>query len=315
LDYVIHTINRVIDSLHNDRKSPEERCTGVQPDLSIARPFDAPCWNFIYKEERMKTGAVFRPHVRMGRMVGYDKIVPGSYLVMDHDGSVRSRLQVYCKEYPVLVGLESLKSKVDPIDDDGKILEYEVDNQSRMQRDSELMRQSSKLPADRHGNHQDDDNKEGYWSAADLLERPKTRAKAKEREARARLAEVNLAVAALVRLGSFELPETPKSMEESLAGPDAEHWQKGREKELKGISDRGTWEDLESTGVRTQKTRRTKKPITSKWALRVSWNPDGTIKYRCRIIARFFLQLPGADYICSNPTTEDCFGDAGHCGS
>jgi hypothetical protein len=102
------------------------------------------------------------------------------------------------REYPGLVGLESLKSEADPFDDNGKILEYEVENQSRMQRDSELMRRSSKLPADRHGDHQDDDDEEGYWSAADLLERPETRAKMKERETRARLAEVNLAVAALV---------------------------------------------------------------------------------------------------------------------
>jgi hypothetical protein len=78
LDYVIFTRNRVVDSLRNDGKSLDERMSGVIPDLSIARPFDAPCWAFICKEERKGVHAVFRPHVRMGRMVGYSKIVPGS---------------------------------------------------------------------------------------------------------------------------------------------------------------------------------------------------------------------------------------------
>jgi hypothetical protein len=94
LDYVIHTRNRVVDTLHNDGKCPEERVTGVIPDLSVARPFDCPCWSFVYKEERTEKHGVFKPRVRMGRMVGYSKIVPGSYLVMDHDGVVRTRPQV-----------------------------------------------------------------------------------------------------------------------------------------------------------------------------------------------------------------------------
>jgi hypothetical protein len=38
------------------------------------------------------------------------------------------------------------------------------------------------------------------------------------------------------------------------------------------------------------------KPIISKWAFRVSWNPDGTVKYRCRIVAKEFKQQPGADF-------------------
>jgi hypothetical protein len=90
LDYVIYTRNRVIDSLA-DGKTPEERCSGKQPDLSIARPFDAPCWSFVYKEERSGVHAVFKPHVRMGRMVGYSKLVPGGYLVLNHNPTISTR--------------------------------------------------------------------------------------------------------------------------------------------------------------------------------------------------------------------------------
>jgi hypothetical protein len=72
------------------------------------------------------------------------------------------------------------------------------------------------------------------------VERPETRAIMKERKSRARLEEINQAVAALACMKIFELPVTPKSVEEALAGPDAEHWKKGKDKVLKGISDRST---------------------------------------------------------------------------
>jgi hypothetical protein len=90
-DYVIFTRNRRGDSLRNNRKSPEERVSGEIPNLSIARPFDAPCRAFIYKEEQKGVHTVFRTHVRMGRMVGYSKIVPSSYLVLNHNQTIDTR--------------------------------------------------------------------------------------------------------------------------------------------------------------------------------------------------------------------------------
>jgi hypothetical protein len=181
LDYVIFTRNRVVDSLRNDGKSLDERMSGVIPDLSIARPFDAPCWAFIYKEERKGVHAVFRPHVRMGRMVGYSKIVPGSYLVLDHNQTIYTRPQVFCKEYPGLVGLEGLTKESDPIDDDGKILDYEILHEKRMQGDRELRDLNSRLPGDRQ--EPDSGNDEDYWPTESPIEKPQTRQLVKEQDA------------------------------------------------------------------------------------------------------------------------------------
>jgi hypothetical protein len=231
--------------------------------------------------------------------------VPGAYLVLDHDFYIQTRPQVYCKEYPGLVGLESLRSEADPISDDGKILEFEVDAEKRMHRDSELIRRSVKLPADRGREMSTSD--ENYWDSkepvSESVDRHATRSRtrpaeepergepvAMEAEADRDTAVVLAAVEAFLALQKFQLPTVPKSMEEALSRPDAEHRRIGRDKELKGISDRKTWENLSAN------TKVRKRPITSQWAFRVSWEPDGSVKYRCRIVARGFSQVPGADY-------------------
>jgi hypothetical protein len=141
LDYVVYTRSIVINSIR-DGESPEERVTGLVPDLSIAKPFDAPCWSFIYKEEREGVHAVFRPHVRMGRMVGHSRLVPGSYLVLDSNRTIHTRPQVYCKEYPGLIGLENLTSEADPIANYGRLLEYEMEHDRRMQTNRELRKRA-----------------------------------------------------------------------------------------------------------------------------------------------------------------------------
>ncbi|KAJ1404903.1 hypothetical protein B484DRAFT_404618, partial [Ochromonadaceae sp. CCMP2298] len=60
VNYVVWTHNRTVDSVRGI-KTPEERVTGIVPDLSGARPFDTPCWYFVYRDERKTTGAVLKP--------------------------------------------------------------------------------------------------------------------------------------------------------------------------------------------------------------------------------------------------------------
>jgi hypothetical protein len=172
----------------------------------------------VYKEERSSVHAVFKPHVRMGRVVGYSRLVPGSYLVLDGNRSILTRQQVYCKEYPGLIGLENLRSEADPIDDDGKLLEYEIDHELRMRRDSDLMRRTVRLPGDRVTEIEPASNDENYWHASDLVARPKTRQRTREREAQRNQAALLDAIKTFVGMSGFALPQLPTSMEEALAG-------------------------------------------------------------------------------------------------
>jgi hypothetical protein len=146
IDYVIHTRNRLVESTREDGMCPEQRSCGEAPDLSIARPFDAPAWYFVYPEERMRAGAVFKPRVHNCRIVGYSRVAKGSYLVLDSKRRELTRSQVYCKEYPGLLGLENLNKQADPIDKDGRLRGGEVSHSTRMKGDRALAARGTPRP-------------------------------------------------------------------------------------------------------------------------------------------------------------------------
>jgi hypothetical protein len=139
VNYVVWTHDRTVDSVRGI-KTPEERVTGIVPDLSGARHFDTPCWYFVYRDERKITGAVLKPRVRYGRMVGYSKLTPGAYLVMERQRQVLVRPQVYCKEYPGLLGLENIDPDAEPVGRDGvHTTDKPLSHSRRQGQDAELM--------------------------------------------------------------------------------------------------------------------------------------------------------------------------------
>jgi hypothetical protein len=295
LDYVVYTRNRLLSTVRKDRVCAEQRMSGEMPDLSIARPFDAPSWYFVYTEERTQAGAVFRPRVKYCRMMGYSKTAKGCYLVLDNNRRVQTRPQLYCKEYPGLLGLENLDPAAEPADRDSRLVgpPLQLSHQKHMGRDPEVMKR-------RVGEEKVSDEgvagfDEDTWEPT--YERPRTRAEV-QREGEdeegywprtANNAEVvQQAIASFLALDGFKLPDTPKTMEEALSGPDREYWAKARQKELDGIASRSTWVDSE--------VPKGKKVISSKWAFRVTWDADGSVKYRSRIVARGFSQIPDRDF-------------------
>jgi hypothetical protein len=293
LDYVIYTRNRLLSTVRSDNISAEQRVSGEQPDLSIARPFDAPSWYFVYKEERMTAGALFKPRVKYCRMMGYSKTAKGCYLVLDNNRRIQTRPQLYCKEYPGLLGLENIDPATEPMNRDGAVdlPPVELSHQKRMSRDPDVMKR--RVEGDGGGGEGVVGFDNDTWEPT--YDRPRTRAEAgKEREEEegywpsGNRAEISSAIDAFLKLDGFKLPDTPVSMEEALGGPDRVHWEKARMKELDGISDRDTWED--------SAVPKGKKAVSSKWAFRVTWDTDGAIKYRARIVARGFSQVPDRDF-------------------
>jgi hypothetical protein len=82
-------------------------------------------------------------------------------------------------------------------------------------------------------------------------------------------------------------------MVESLQGEYAEHWYHAIKDELDNLSIRKTWKL-----VNTVKTRAVDflHEIKSKYAFRVTVKPDGTLKFRARLVACGCSQVPGSDY-------------------
>ena len=75
----------------------------------------------------------------------------------------------------------------------------------------------------------------------------------------------------------------------AIHGPNAHHWKETIQYELKILKNNDTWILIPLSSDQ--------KPITCKWILKIKCKADGIIaKYKARLIARGFCQLPSVDY-------------------
>ena len=81
----------------------------------------------------------------------------------------------------------------------------------------------------------------------------------------------------------------PKTLKEAMRSPDWSEWENAVKTELATLKQMGTWELADAPKDR--------KPITNKWVFVKKYNKDGDLqKYKARLVARGFSQIPGMDY-------------------
>jgi hypothetical protein len=81
----------------------------------------------------------------------------------------------------------------------------------------------------------------------------------------------------------YLVDDTPTSIIEAYASPDADDWKEAVRSEMDSILSNGTWELSElPLGC---------KPIGCKWVFKKKLRPDGTIdKYKARLVAKVILK-------------------------
>nr|AAP53009.2 retrotransposon protein, putative, Ty1-copia subclass [Oryza sativa Japonica Group] len=87
----------------------------------------------------------------------------------------------------------------------------------------------------------------------------------------------------------YLMDDTPKSISEAYASPDADYWKEAVRSEMDSIITNGTWEVTERPcGC---------KPVGCKWVFKKKLRPDGTIKkYKARLVAKGYTQKEGEDF-------------------
>nr|AAX96807.1 retrotransposon protein, putative, Ty1-copia sub-class [Oryza sativa Japonica Group]ABA92798.1 retrotransposon protein, putative, Ty1-copia subclass [Oryza sativa Japonica Group] len=87
----------------------------------------------------------------------------------------------------------------------------------------------------------------------------------------------------------YLVDDTPKSISEAYASPDADYWKEAVHSEMDSIIANGTWEVTERPyGC---------KPVGCKWVFKKKLRPDGTIeKYKARLVAKGYTQKEGEDF-------------------
>ncbi|WVZ51699.1 hypothetical protein U9M48_002814 [Paspalum notatum var. saurae] len=87
----------------------------------------------------------------------------------------------------------------------------------------------------------------------------------------------------------YLMDDTPTSISEAYASPDADNWKEAVQNELDSILSIGTWE--------LTKRPYGCKPVGCKWVFKKKLRPDGTIeKYKARLVAKGYTQKEGEDF-------------------
>jgi hypothetical protein len=87
----------------------------------------------------------------------------------------------------------------------------------------------------------------------------------------------------------YLVDDTPTSIAEAYASPDADDWKEAVHSEMDSILSNGTWEVIDRPyGC---------KPVGCKWVFKKKLRPDGTIeKYKARLVAKGYTQKEGEDF-------------------
>jgi len=94
---------------------------------------------------------------------------------------------------------------------------------------------------------------------------------------------------ALASVHQSETQEDPQSYRTAMQSAKAQLWQEAINKELKSISDTGTWQEI--------KVPEGASLVDSKWVFKTKLNERGeVVKYKARIVARGFTQEYGINY-------------------
>ena len=105
------------------------------------------------------------------------------------------------------------------------------------------------------------------------------------------------------------IQDDPLSYEAAIASTDAEKWKDSMRQEWNSILENQTFKAFEEGGELTPigcdlpgttgtplSYPATAKPISSKWVYKTKRNPDGSVRFKSRLVIRGFQQVEGVDY-------------------
>ena len=81
----------------------------------------------------------------------------------------------------------------------------------------------------------------------------------------------------------------PRSVKEAMARPDWPRWKEAMDREYKSLKLARTWRTIDRPPSRNV--------VSCRWVFRLKRKADGSVdKYKARLVARGFTQVPGLDY-------------------
>lgn len=265
--YATYLRNRLPTSSNPNNITPHEAFFGYKPNLSFLKIFG--CRAYVHIEKANRKSKLDK-NANIGMYVGIPKGVKG-YLIylFDSQKVVISRNVVFDEK---VLGLPN--DKLSPTID--IVLSKDISLNSSKPIEN-LSRNEPLILNDNDIDTEPEQEDEIIPQSQEL-----------RRSSRVRKPIQRLVNNAILKVENLPLSD-PKSYKEAMNTLENEKWKIAIEEELKSMEDNHVWkiEPLPSE----------KNLVSTKWVFRKKQNSDGTIeRYKARLVARGFTQIPGVDY-------------------
>ncbi len=272
-------------------KSPYEVVFSQKPDISPFVPFYAQGWMLKYKDEKKRRGkfdAVSEPC----HFLGLAPQSKNAFIVRLKDGRVLTRRDCQFTEhldsaeadddvidpFPIRPAVASDAPPSEGVGNDKDV--GKVNNDDQNNSISKVVPSTNDNRTDRH-------------------QQSLQRAKEKQAASPARRSERNKQIPKYLQQYVYahevtiDIP-TPKSVKEALAPTNKyrDDWLKAIEKEMSEMWSRGSLVKVDIEEVKENN----RKPFKSKFVFKVKHEPDGSIRFKARLVGCGYSQIKGIDY-------------------
>lgn len=250
--------------------TPFELWTNSKPDVSHVRVFGSRVMVHIPKEKRRKWDTKSKPHI----LVGYAENVKG-YRIYD----TNKKCIIVSRD---VIIQENLKSNIDDsiLVSVGEISETQ---QIKSESDEPVDKAANKDPAE-NNDLMDNIDQASNSLLQNVEEIPLSQEPKRIRRPPQRYGFTNLCLQS-----NAENQNDPVSIQQALQGCDKDNWVAAMKEELQAFKENDAW-------VVVNKVPQGKTLVQCKWVYKKKLDSDNSVRYRARLVAKGFTQIPGIDY-------------------
>ena len=291
IQYAIYVLNRTPRRTRGfDGKTPYQLVTGKRPDISNLVPFYAPGVFHVSKEEQLMKGKWTGKALEC-RMIGYDEMAKNAYLVWAPEAH-----KVYVRRDVIFDETRDWDNP-DMENEDELLRNYQALLQFSMDYPIGLTEKPTFFEDDVP--YVDIDQ---YYG--------KIRTEEEGIEIEEPLIEINyigikfpvltntnihshdrvLSTVYVNKSKTLGLPRIPRTVEEALAGEDADKWREAIDSELKQLEQKAAFTIVD------YETYKTRSPAKSRFVLDIKFDVDMSIRYKARLVLCGYSQIKGYNY-------------------
>lgn len=275
-------------------KTPHELVFDQKPDISGYIPFYAKGWSLKYKDEKKRTSK-FDSVSEPCRFIGIATQSKNSFIIRMDDGRVMIRRDCQFDEHP-----KPVDEHVTSTDEDIEIFPSEgvkSDNKDDVSNDSDKSTDSSSSDDSSDESEDDETNK----TPSKTTSKKETKQSSKQATNNQTFRQSNRKRQIPKHLQQYihstelimDIP-TPKTVKEALHPNNKyrDEWKKAIDKEMEEMWSRGSLVKVDINEVK----QNNRKPFKSKFVFKVKNEPDGTIRFKARLVGCGYSQIKGIDY-------------------